>query len=402
MSDKIVARPLPDTGVEALLEYNARWLSFITYGLEKYNTMLKLAGSANASRNGFLHGFCVVALAIVSGAATADDLQDASQLLRSGQHQQALERVNKVLAAKPRDAQGRFLKGLILTEQGNTKEAIPIFQKLTEDYPDLPEPYNNLAVIFAAQGQYDKARASLEQSIRTHPSYATAYENLGDVYTKLASQAYDKALQLDSSNAAAQNKLALVRELVGGAPRGTTTAVASKAPAKAATVVAAAPAEVKTAPAAPAPAPAAPAAEVKAAAPPAPPPVAEKAVEKAVPKKSAPNGNDEVLQALHGWSSAWSRKNVDGYLAYYARDFKPPKGETRSEWEQGRRSRILAPKQISVETESPKISMTGDKHASVTFRQRYKSDSISASSMKTLVMVKTDGAWRIQQEKVAN
>ena len=115
------------------------------------------------------------------------------------------------------EARARFLKGLIYTEQGNTREAIEMFRKLTEDYPELPEPYNNLAVIYASQGQYDRARAALEQSIRTHPSYATAYENLGDVYAKLASQAYDKALKLDSSNAGAQNKLALVRELVGNA-----------------------------------------------------------------------------------------------------------------------------------------------------------------------------------------
>src|SRR5262245_52336771 len=148
--------------------------------------------------------------------ARADDLQDATRLMKAGQHQQALERVNKVLAAKPRDAQARFLKGLILTDQGNSKEAIDVFTKLTQDYPELPEPYNNLAVIYAAQGQYDKARVAIEQSIRTHPSYATAYENLGDVYAKLASQAYDKALQIDSSNKGAQNKLSLVRELVGG------------------------------------------------------------------------------------------------------------------------------------------------------------------------------------------
>jgi Flp pilus assembly protein TadD len=124
-------------------------------------------------------------------AARADDMQDASRMLKAGQHQQALERVNKVLAAKPRDPQARFLKGLIFTDQGNTKDASDIFTRLTQDYPELPEPYNNLAVIYAAQGQYDKARVALEQSIRTHPSYATAYENLGDVYAKLASQAYD-------------------------------------------------------------------------------------------------------------------------------------------------------------------------------------------------------------------
>ena len=149
-------------------------------------------------------------------AARPADMQDASRMLKAGQHQQALERVNKVLAAKPRDPQARFLKGLILTDQGNTREAIDVFTKLTQDYPELPEPYNNLAVIYAAQGQYDKARVALEQSIRTHPSYATAYENLGDVYAKLASQAYDKALQIDSTNKGAQNKLSLVRELVGG------------------------------------------------------------------------------------------------------------------------------------------------------------------------------------------
>jgi len=159
---------------------------------------------------------CLAALAaaLICAPAVANDIQDASKLLKSGQHQQALERVNKLLAAKPKDAQARFLKGLIYADQGNVKDATEMFLQLTKDYPDLPEPYNNLAVIYAAQGQYDKARGALEQSIRTHPSYATAYENLGDVYAKLASQAYDKALQIDSANAAAKNKLALVRDLV--------------------------------------------------------------------------------------------------------------------------------------------------------------------------------------------
>src|SRR5918999_900707 len=160
-------------------------------------------------------GWLVIALGTALPVC-ADDVQEAAKLLKAGQHKQALDRVNKVLAAKPRDAQARFLKGLIFTEQGKSKEAIEIFTKLTRDYPELPEPYNNLAVIYASQGQYDKARAALEQSIRTHPSYATAYENLGDVYAKLASQAYDKALQLDKSNTGAQNKLSLVREIGRG------------------------------------------------------------------------------------------------------------------------------------------------------------------------------------------
>src|SRR5947209_400810 len=163
----------------------------------------------------WLRGGVILACAfILGGTARADDRQDAQQLFKQGQTQQALERVNRALAANPREPQARFLKGLIYTEQGKQQEAIEIFTKLTQDYPNLPEPYNNLAVIYASQGQYDTARSALEQSIRTHPSYATAYENLGDVYAKLASQAYGKALQLDGPNTGAPNKLSLVPELV--------------------------------------------------------------------------------------------------------------------------------------------------------------------------------------------
>src|SRR5687767_12530436 len=217
-----------------------------------------------------LLGWVLLALAAPL-PARADDLQEAQKMLKAGQHRQALALVDKVLVSSPRDANARFLKGVILTEQGKAKEAIDIFTKLTQDRPELPEPYNNLAVIYASQGQYDKARAALEQSIRTHPSYATAYENLGDVYAKLASQAYDKALQLDSSNSGAKNKLSLVRELVGPA----------KEPAKPAVVL------------------------------------AEKPVEK---PKPAADANGEILAAVNGWAQAWAKKDADGYLAHYTKD----------------------------------------------------------------------------------
>ena len=162
-----------------------------------------------------------VALSLLLAAAIvhADELQDINRMMKQGQLPQSLERVDKYLAGKPRDAQGRFLKGLILTEMNRPNEAIQVFLKLSEDYPQLPEPYNNLAVLYASQGQYEKARVALETAIRTHPSYATAHENLGDIYAKLASQAYDKALQLDSSNTGAKTKLAMIGELIGSGTR---------------------------------------------------------------------------------------------------------------------------------------------------------------------------------------
>src|SRR5207237_5719264 len=90
--------------------------------------------------------------------APADDLRDAQKLYSQGKLQPALEKVDVFLKAQPRDPQGRFLKGLLLTEQKRTAEAIQVFTALTEDYPELPEPYNNLAVLYASQGNYDKAK----------------------------------------------------------------------------------------------------------------------------------------------------------------------------------------------------------------------------------------------------
>lgn len=330
----------------------------------------------------------------------ADNLPEVQRLIKQGQYPQALEKVDAHLAGKPKDAQGRFLKGLILTEMGKPADAIAVFTKLTEDYPELPEPYNNLAVLYAQQKQYDKARTALEMAIRTHPSYAIAYENLGDVYAKLASQAYDKALQLDSSNSAAQNKMALIRDLISTSARPNV---------RPQTPVAAAPA---AAPAAPAPAPAAaPAAKV---ANPAPAPTPTASVVAATPgaasapakaaeaKPAAPKtdaASDDVLKTLTNWADAWSRKDVKAYLAYYASDFQPPKGMSRKDWEEERNDRIAGkPGKIQVSFDEPQITVNGDK-ATAKFRQHYKAPGLKTSTTKTVVFLRSGGKWLIQEEK---
>ena len=337
-----------------------------------------------------------------ASAAHADDMQQANTLLKAGQYPQALEHVNKAIAAKPRDPEARFLKGLILTEQGDTKDAIEVFQGLTQDYPDLPEPYNNLAVIYAGQGQYEKARAALEKSIRTHSSYATAYENLGDVYARLASQAYDKALQLDSSNSAAQNKLMLVRSLVGTAPQPSRAAQG-----KVAKPVALAAAPVPPPPPTPESKPAPesePALESKPAPEAKPAAVMAAARHEPVAAEPAPkqvtDPRDEVLAEVDAWARAWSRQDVTAYLSHYAPAFRTPHGEPRRAWENLRRSRVAGPKSIAVEIDAPKVAIQGDTAARVTFRQVYRSDRFKGSADKTLDMVKTGGRWLILQERV--
>lgn len=362
-------------------------------------------------------------LSLLMGAALparADALQDASRLWRQGQPTQALDQVERFLADKPKDAQGRFLKGTILADMGRNAEAIAIFKKLSEDYPELPEPYNNLAVIYAQQKQYDKAKQALEQAIRTHPAYATAHENLGDLYSRLASQAYGKALQLDAGNTSAQSKLALIKDMSASAPRAASkpepakpatppatppsTPVAPPAP----TIVATAPPATPAKPVVEAAKPAAPTPAKPAETKPAEPkPIEAKPVEakpepKSEPKVDAKSSDvaSEVSKAINAWATAWSRKDVKGYLARYAKDFKVPGGASRASWEKERNQRINKPGKIEVEVDDIKVSVDGPDQVTARFRQHYKSATLTSSTTKTLSLVKRDGKWLIQQERV--
>lgn len=161
------------------------------------------------------------ALLCLCMGARADDVQDAEKLYKQKQYDQALQKADAVLAGKPKDIQVRFLKGNILAAMGKIPDAIAVFQAITEDAPERPEPYNNLGFLYALQGQYDKAKGALEMAIRNQPTYALAHENLGDIYAKLASKEYERALQLDPNNLGMQAKLATVRQLF---PRSTARA----------------------------------------------------------------------------------------------------------------------------------------------------------------------------------
>ncbi len=303
----------------------------------------------------------VAACAILfSAPVLANEVQEINQQFRKGDLPGALERADRFLAKNPKDAQARFLKGLILADQGKTNDAIAVFTGLTEDYPELPEPYNNLAVLYASQGKYEAAKTALEMAIRTHPSYATAHENLGDIYAKMASIAYDKALELDSKNATAQTKLALIQEMIQGQPR---KPAASKPEPSAKT-------EAKPAAADSSPAKSA--------------------------SSSPANAELAIKSAVTRWALAWSERDVDAYLAAYASDFSAD-GLSRNKWEVQRRDRITKPKTIEVKISDLKVKQQGD-IAKATFRQVYSSDRHRSTATKTLDLALQNGEWRIVKE----
>ncbi len=294
-----------------------------------------------------------LATLVGTGLAHANDYSEITQLLKAGKPADALAKADQRLAESPRDPQLRFLRGVAQADAGKQSDAIVTFTKLTEEYPELPEPYNNLAMLYAGQGQYDKARAALEMAIRTNPNYATAYENLGDVYARLAGQAYSKALQLDGSNATVAPKLTLLRDLFTPGQAALKGSKANAAPT-------------------PAPAPAA-----------------------------SESAEQNVTAAVQAWAQAWASKDIAAYLGAYGKDFTPPGQMPRAAWEQQRRERIANKASISVKVQNLQVQVQGDK-AQAHFLQDYQADQLSVSNRKTLQLARVGGQWLIVKEATSD
>lgn len=348
--------------------------------------------------------FCVAVLLATPAQAAIQDIQS---LITKARYAEAVTMADADLADEPKNPQIRFLKGIALAEMNRSEEAIGVFSQLTEDYPELPEPYNNLAVLYAQQRKFDKARNALEMAIRTHPSYATAHENLGDVYARLASQAYNQALQIDSANTAAQSKLALIRELMTVSTPSHGAAVVASAPV-AQTVAAPAPTlsapEATVTSDAPAPSPAQSQQATPASEPAAPPAPVATQIATAEPAAPANVSQTDAQQTVRGtvlaWAQAWANKDVSSYLAFYTPDFRPANGISHNAWKAQRVKRVGGKSgEIDVELDGLEINVKGDT-ASATFRQHYRSSGFSGSTDKTLELVERDGQWRIRQESI--
>lgn len=344
-----------------------------------------------------------VALLLLSSATARADLATAQTLFEEGRSRDALAEAERVLASEPPndiDAAARFLMGIIHADLGNNDRAIEVFAGLTQDYPELPEPYNNLAVLFAEQGDFEKARDSLLAAIQTHPSYSTAHENLGDLYAKMAGIAYDRALEEDLANVSARLKLSAVNGLFSAPtmrPQPVQVASTSAPPEVAngqGDIIASEPMP-ETVPAVsranPAPV------ETQ------PEPVQVAVVTDPQPQPAQvappiPSDEEEVREAVRAWAQAWSSQNVDGYLAAYAQEFRPANGAPRASWVSYRRERLTAPGFVQVDVGDINVELIGSDRARATFVQGYRSDNYQDQVIKTLDMRYTGDGWQITSE----
>lgn len=343
---------------------------------------------------------CIVCLYSPLYTAAANALDDIYALADHKKFDTALQQLNKFLSNNPSKAeiaQARFLKGLILTETKQHEEAIEVFSSLSKDFPELPEPYNNLAVLYAEQGQFVKAQEALLLAIKAHPKYATAHENLGDIYAKMASQSYANAIELNQDNPTLISKLHKVKTLfaegkIEPPPATGTVPVQSAAvmPPKKSSSNKSAPTPNKTqASASPSPA------------------TQQNSTTSATPNhtNASKTGEttksiQEVQQTVYGWAEAWSSKNLNHYIDAYSTKFTPigKVAKSRSVWESERRRIIGKPGQIQVQIADLKIIMLTENRAQATFLQNYQSKNYKDSVKKTLSFEREKNQWKIVRE----
>ena len=330
-------------------------------------------------------------LLLAYSSVARPDFDQIQKLIAEDKLEQALNLTNKELTEDKENVTYRFLKGLILTRQEKLEQARDIFLGIIKSNPELPEPYNNLAVVYAAMGDFDKAKNSLEEAINTHPSYATAHENIGDIYAKLASQAYNQALELDRDNNAAKAKLSLVNELFSMPQAGQQPVMLAGA--------------TDTRPAVLLPEPVVEAAQAVETLQPEAQDVKNNELLAKVQEAERQSRIQEgqklvaiVKQSVLDWSVAWSAQNINAYLSAYASDFSPPGVQSLDEWRLSRQQRLNNPGSIQVTISDLVVEMLGSDHAQATFTQIYQSDIYSDRVKKTLLLKRESNKWLITRE----
>lgn len=317
-----------------------------------------------------------------SAAPYENELNQVREMIRMGRYSQALEQLDILIQQAPEMAQVRFLKGVALAERGQINQAIAEFRFLATTYPFLPEPFNNLAVLYTHQKQYDLARETLLKAIETHTSYATAYQNLSNIYAMMAGAAYDKALGLKADKQQ-QPDLQLLSNLHSADFIKAEEAVVASV--EMPTDRPAQPVEREPEP-------------EQQAVPVAEPPVVP-AAEPVPEQPDAVEENADIAAFIDTWKTAWSAQDVPAYLRCYGANFRlPARYKTRAAWEKARRWVISRPASIDVVVQNLNITREGENRASATFRQVYRSDRYQDQVQKTLSLQKVGAGWKIVDE----
>lgn len=311
-------------------------------------------------------------------AATDGPYSQIINAQKDGRYPEALSKVSDLLKQNENDVQALLLKGNINKLMGDTDSATVIFKTLISQYPQMPEAYNNLAVLYADQGNSALAIETLQQVFTTQSSYGTAYKNLRTLYNQMASSAYRDALDIRQQPKKKQSQFALLNtvQMNGQNSTAATTAplVAAVTNAKADTEaqqrVNSAMAQSKTAQVNTQPKP-----------------------------KMAQVGQEAAIKAvIKDWSKAWAGRKIKDYFGFYHQEFVPPESMSRKRWEKYRGIRLSKPTYINIDIIGVAVKVKPDNTAAVIFEQHYRSNTYSDTVVKQLMLKKHKGKWLITKE----
>jgi Tfp pilus assembly protein PilF len=202
------------------------WLLSLHHSLTRFQVTHRKARTSLqlscrfASRTLAIATFAFAACVGMSGAAlaqtstaTRDDTPQIDSAIANKDWNAALTQLDARIASNPRDVQAKFKRATVLARLNRDDDAIAAFTEITQAYPELPEPYNNLAALYAKKGRYEDARAALETAVKANPGYALAYDNLGDLYLRLASESYKRAQSLGSKSPLTSQRITAIQNI---------------------------------------------------------------------------------------------------------------------------------------------------------------------------------------------
>ncbi len=285
--------------------------------------------------------------------------------LALGDYEAALNAVERRLKQTPQDPELLFIKALTLTMLERLNDASAIFYSLAREYPQLPEPANNLAVIQARLGDFLAAQRTLQELLQRHPGYAAAHENLGDVLTAQAETAYRRAAELGEADATLRGKLDILQSL-NALPYTRKNSDLAPPPATPALVL----------------------------------PTAQSGRADVQGRGAQQEQRAVVEAALEAWRASWAAGDVQAYLAAYSQEFVPPRGLERSEWIAQRRARVSPQRQADIRLTGVEMAFRDPGLVTVTVNQEYRSARFSDNVVKRIQLRRESGGWKILREYI--
>lgn len=283
----------------------------------------------------------------IQPAFSASTIQDLQLLIDQNLFAPAAVTGDQLLVEQPDNARIQFLTAYAYQMDKQIDKAKKLYESLIKDYPELPEPRNNLAMIYLANGNIDKASQLLIDALNTNPSYSTAYANLGRIYRGIASETYRQAVSESNEFEVPPPKI----ELMALSNLSSIDPLTIVTQSSASSVV------------------------------------------------NIANVQTLLIEQVASWAKAWEEKNIAAYISFYSSDHRPG-FKNHKDWVEHRRRRIMRPGDIEVTVGDIEIRAQGENRVIIDFEQTFDSPNYSDKVLKRLSFRRIGSKWKITDERV--